>query len=324
MGELISVIVPIYNEEKYLEKCISSIVSQTYKNLEIILVDDGSTDQSPFICDEWARKDSRIKVIHKKNSGNSHSRNVGLTYAAGDIIAFVDSDDYIEPHMYEHLINLCDDDIDIVECQYTFVFDDNFKFDNNNIEICKEVFSSAQAMKSHIQNTIFQQVLWNKIYRRRVVKGVFFPQNKRIDDEFWTYRVIGNSHKLVHINMCLYAYRQHESSIMHEKYSLKKLQTVEAKIIRHNYITKNMPTLCEVSLLNLIFTCIYQGQQILLYIKEPEQNYAIKYLSDILHSYKIKKSFMSNLSIKEKIWIYISRKSLKITCIIRNILKIGF
>lgn len=104
IAETISVIVPVYNAEKYLDRCVESIVAQTYKNLEIILVDDGSTDNSPAICDAWAKKDSRIRVIHKKNGGVSSARNAGLDACTGDYIGFADADDWMEPDMYEVLI----------------------------------------------------------------------------------------------------------------------------------------------------------------------------------------------------------------------------
>ena len=111
MNPLISVIVPIYNRELYLEKCIESIVSQTYSNLEIILVDDGSPDNCPAICDEWAKKDSRIKVVHKENGGVASARNAGLSAATGDYVAFVDGDDFIAPEMYSVLTQYLSEDI---------------------------------------------------------------------------------------------------------------------------------------------------------------------------------------------------------------------
>ena len=116
---LISIIVPVYNVEKYLSKCIDSIINQTYKNIEIILIDDGSTDSSGAICDKYALVDSRIHVLHIENSGVSNARNVGLNHATGDYIGFVDSDDYIEPNMYELLLEeLIADDVDVVQCNH--------------------------------------------------------------------------------------------------------------------------------------------------------------------------------------------------------------
>lgn len=125
MNGLISIIVPVYNVEKYIERCIDSVINQTYKNLEIILVDDGSNDKSGIICDEYAKKDSRIKVIHKENSGVSNARNKGLDNATGQYIAFIDSDDWIEPDMYEYMMQkMIENNVDMVRCQLKKIYED--------------------------------------------------------------------------------------------------------------------------------------------------------------------------------------------------------
>ena len=126
MDELISVIVPIYNVEKYLDRCVQSIVSQTYRNLEIILVDDGAQDNSPAMCDAWAAKDSRIRVIHKENGGAGSARNAGLEVMRGSWFTFVDSDDYVAPQMYQRLAAHITDDVDIIECDMAETYDDGF------------------------------------------------------------------------------------------------------------------------------------------------------------------------------------------------------
>lgn len=123
MEKLISIIVPIYKVENYLIRCIESIVCQTYENIEIILVDDGSPDKCPMICDEWAKKDERIKVIHKKNGGLSDARNAGITIAQGEFLLFVDSDDCIEKDLCESCMNVMDADVDIVAFNYRRVYD---------------------------------------------------------------------------------------------------------------------------------------------------------------------------------------------------------
>ena len=125
--DLISVIVPVYKVEAYLDRCVQSIVDQTYTNLEIILVDDGSPDRCPQMCDEWAKRDARIRVIHKPNGGGAQARNVGLERASGEYIAFVDSDDYLLPGMYEALLcALMQTNCDIAECDYYVVNSDVF------------------------------------------------------------------------------------------------------------------------------------------------------------------------------------------------------
>ena len=200
--DLISVIVPIYRVEKYLDNCIRSIVEQTYQNLEIILVDDGSPDRSGEICDEWAAKDCRIRVIHKENGGSGAARNSGLEIARGDLIGIVDSDDYIAPQMYEHLYSLMDGEVDIAECGIVETELDDQRLDDGS-KFCASVYSVDEAMLLHIRDERFRQTPPNKLYRSSAVGDSRFPVGTLIDDEFWTYRVIGNARKLVQTSCCM-------------------------------------------------------------------------------------------------------------------------
>lgn len=262
MEPLISVIIPVYNVEKYLNKCITSVVEQTYKNLEIIIVDDGSTDQSPEICDEWKKRDSRIQVVHSSNGGAGKARNTALDMATGDYVTFVDSDDYIAPQMYQVLLEQFYDGIGIVECNYSMVYDDSEKFKEERKIYKIHTYSAMQAMHENINDHIFRQLIWNKMYRKDVIKGIYFPTGNKIDDEFWTYQAIGNASKLIYIDQKLYAYRQQEQSVMHLLDAKKRLEALKAKEERHKYICEFMPQLKVESLNNLWFTCIYQGQRV--------------------------------------------------------------
>lgn len=181
MKDLISVIVPVYKAEPYLDKCISSIVNQTYKNLEIILVDDGSPDNCPSMCDFWSERDNRIRVVHQSNEGAGGAKNKGLDVAQGDYIGFVDSDDYIEAHMFEHLLSLMgsNHDIGIAECNILQVEDDDAQLDNGQ-EYKSDVYETMAAMELHIQDKIFKQTPPNKLYRRTVISGIRFPLVRRL------------------------------------------------------------------------------------------------------------------------------------------------
>ena len=254
----ISVIVPIYNVEQYLDKCIESIINQTYTNLEIILVDDGSPDNCPAMCDNWAKKDKRIIVIHQDNKGGGAARNAALDVATGEIIAFVDSDDYISENMFEHLYKLIESGADIAECNYVMVNDDNICFENAESEIT--LYSPKDAMLEHIQNKLFRQVIWNKLYKKNTINNIRFPINTKIDDEFFTYQVIGNANTLIHSDKICYAYRQQNTSIMHTINTEHYLQAIFAKDMRHKYICIYFPELINSSLINLWFTAIYIGQ----------------------------------------------------------------
>ena len=269
---LISVIVPVYKVENYLDKCIRSITEQTYRNLEIILVDDGSPDRSGAICDAWAERDGRIKVIHKENGGGGLARNVALDASAGALIAFVDSDDYIAADMFEHLYGLMDGDVDIVECAYVETIGDDVDFSEGSGSVT--AYSKEDAMAAHIQDTVFRQLIWNKLYRRKVVQDVRFPVGTKIDDEFFTYQVLGNAGKLVLSDRVCYAYRQQPSSIMHQKYSLKRLEGLTAKAQRLEYLRKHMPALAEPAQEELMMACLYGMQGTLQCLSGEERKQA--------------------------------------------------
>ena len=322
--DLISIIVPVYKVEQYIDKCVQSLVNQTYKELEIILVDDGSPDLCPEICDKWAKRDSRIKVVHKNNEGAGKARNVGIKQATGDFIAFVDGDDYVSPNLYRYLRNLMSEnnDVDIVECDYIMTFNDNAVFEQLEDKECIK-YSSEQAMKEHVADKVFKQVIWNKLYRRNVLRCIFFPEGKMIDDEFWTYQVIAQARRLIHLNCKLYAYRQQEYSVMHEKYSEKRLQAIESKICRLQYIENNMPEIAPDARVNLLFSCFYQGQLILKNFEKNRKDKAMSYLKIVTQKHKVKKKDMLHLSITQKIWIILEKISFVYTCKIRNTLKIG-
>ena len=266
---LISVIVPVYKVEKYLDQCIRSIAEQTYAHLEILLVDDGSPDGCGAICDAWAAKDSRIRVIHKENGGAGHARNVGMDQARGDLIGFIDSDDYIEPHMYAHLESLMTEDVDLAECTIALTEADDLQMeDGSNARVC--VVTGEEAMALHIRDEIFCQTPPNKLYRRSVIGDIRFPVGNLIDDEFFTYRVIGNCRKLAHSSCCMYAHRQQQGRAMTRPFSLKRLEGVRAKRQRLQYLQERMPNLVEEAQLDLFMTSLYAMQGSVRHLKGEE------------------------------------------------------
>ena len=318
MNELVSVIVPVYKTEKYLNHCINSIVGQTYNNLEIILVDDGSPDRCPAICDLWKEKDERIKVFHQVNAGGGQARNLALDKSKGKFVIFVDSDDYIAPFMIEFLYKQFQDDVDIVECGYCITHNDNAEFDEESEGYRWESFGAEEAVLENIKDRMFRQIIWNKMYRKSVVGDVRFPVRKNIADEFWTYQVLGNARKVIYTNKVLYAYRQQENSVMHSLNAVRRFQALEAKLQRHEYICKYMPALKNESICNIWFTCLYQGQ--LLLINSNKDIW--KELTEILKKYPIR-NYLNSMSGKEKIWLSMADKSFYWTCYIRNLFKIG-
>ena len=318
---LISVIVPVYKVEPYLNKCIYSIVNQTYRNLEIILVDDGSPDNCPEICDVWARKDERIRVIHQNNQGGGAARNIGLNIATGSLIAFIDSDDYIAPDMYTHLSSLLEQGADIAECGYINVYDDYALLECESGDSC--TYSAQQAMEEHIHDHYFRQLVWNKLYRRKVIGDIHFPEGMRIDDEFWTYRVIANAKKLVRTSCKMYAYRQQMGSVMHLSFSLPRLQAVDAKCLRLQLMQERFPELVSQARVNLWFTCLYMGQMSLLHMDKKDQTKAFEKLLAVQKNYPLTNEDRRELPMKQRVWAILSDKSFVTACKLRNCLRIG-
>ena len=318
----ISIIVPVYKVEQYLDECIKSLINQSYKNIEIILIDDGSPDRSGMICDKWSHKDNRIHVIHKKNEGAAKARNEGLKIACGKYIGFVDSDDYISPYMFETLINLiCYAHCEIAECDFYKVNSSHLEFNCNKND--KPIIVDAEtALKLHIHDKRFKQTIWNKLYSKSVV--VPFTEGKYIDDEFWVYQVIGKSKKLISSNMKMYAYRQQEQSVMHAKYSLKRLDALEAKKRRCDYIKKNFPSLDVEARNSLFFSCVYQYQMSLKYLPEKERKIAISIIKKYVNQSKIRVKDLKNTTIKQRIWGIMLMLSFDGTCRLRNLLHYGF
>ncbi|MCI6266632.1 MAG: glycosyltransferase [Erysipelotrichaceae bacterium] len=227
---LISVIVPIYNVEKYLDRCIESIVNQTYKNLEIILVDDGSPDNCPKICDKWSKKDNRIKVIHKENGGLSDARNAGLDTATGAYIGFVDGDDFLDKKMYEILLkNLIKTKADMSICTaYLYEEKSKIKYKNSkNIQLF--IYEGIDKYNNLFNNNISEfNVVWKRIYKKEIFKELRFPKGKINEDTFIAHKLLSLSNKIVYSTEKLYYYVQHENSIMHQKFNIKKLDGLEA------------------------------------------------------------------------------------------------
>lgn len=223
---LISVIVPVYNMEQYLDRCMESVLQQTYSGLEIILVDDGSTDLSPAKCDEYAKRDSRIKVIHKTNGGLSDARNAGLKLATGDYIGYVDSDDWIEPDMYACMYQACiDHGAQLAVCRY-FVEHSAKNLSkaagdrHSSLDASGEVvsFSRDELLKSYISGDngyVIYNSVWSKLFHRDLVAGMVFPKGRNSEDILYTTRAFCRTERAVYLDRCFYHYvLDREGSIM--------------------------------------------------------------------------------------------------------------
>ena len=315
---LISVVVPVYRVEKYLDHCIQSIAAQTYPNLEILLVDDGSPDGSGAICDRWSEKDSRIRVFHKQNAGAGAARNTALDAAAGELIAFVDSDDYLQPNMYAYLYGLMKDGVDIAECVIGLTENDNLPMDDGTgaeILVC----DTEEALGLHIQDAMFCQTPPNKLYRRSCVGDIRFPEGNLIDDEFFTYQVLGNARKLAHSSACMYAYRQQSGSAMHKPYSLRRLQGLDAKLQRLAYFEGRFSGLVWEAKADLLLTCLGAMQGCLRSLSGEEMEAARKKIQAVLDRIN-PLEIPQEVPAKRKLLLKLAQKNLEKTARILNFL----
>lgn len=321
--ELISVIVPIYKVEQYLSRCIESLLEQSYNNIELILVDDGSPDRCGEICEEYAQKDNRIKIVHKKNGGLSDARNAGLKIASGNYVAFVDSDDWVsKDYLKSMLVALEKSKSDICECEVirtSGVVKDSCMVRDGEIYI----YQTEEALKLLIQDQIFHQYVWNKLYRRECLENIPFEVGKINEDEFWTYQVFGRAKKVVKIFNRLYFYLQRDSSIMGKEFSLKRLDALEAKALRQKYIDKYYPELSLIAKVNFMQSCVYSGQMSLLYLDNIERTKAMSTIKEYFNHICDKKCIL-NISSKQKIWYMLAVVNLTLVCKMRNFLRIGF
>lgn len=321
--DLISIIVPVYNVEPYLRRCLDSIINQTYTNLEIIVVNDGSTDSCPTICDYYAEIDERIRVIHKVNGGLSDARNAGLREATGDYIAFVDSDDWISTRYIEVLFNQLEiSRADIVECNFlrtttdiTMQFDDMYQ---------TETFDAESALEELILDRKLHQVVWNKLYRRYSLNKCMFEVGKYNEDEFWTYQIFSTSKKIIKIEPVLYFYYQNNTSIMGQGYQLKRLDAIEAKQRRQKLVDKQYPNLSNTAATNLMDSIIYAGQMSMKYLSSEEKGRAMQALhTAVEQSFLGTKQYEFCGSVVHRIWNRLAIRFFVPVCKVRNILHIN-
>ena len=240
----ISVIVPVYKVERYLHRCVQSILAQTLADLEVILVDDGSPDGCGAICDEYAGKDGRVKVIHKENGGLSSARNAGLALAAGEYIGFVDSDDHIEPTMYEALLTALEGSgADMAICNYAYV-DAQGQVDERMqalSDLTDGVLSREEALKKLYTATpaySFYVTAWNKLYKKSLFDGLRFPEGRLHEDEFTAHGLVGRCQRIATVGQTLYRYVQRGGSIMNTRVTARSLDGVYALLDRYEFYAR--------------------------------------------------------------------------------------
>ena len=242
--KLVSVIIPAYNIEDYIGRCLDSIISQTYKNLEIIVVDDGSRDYTGEILDNYAKKDRRIKVIHKENGGVSSARNKGIEAAEGDYIGFIDGDDLIEPEMYKTLVDLLEEEnADIAHCGYQMVFPDRIDYYHNTGK--KKIQTTEEGLKDLLSGEMIEPGLVNKLYKKELIKNCRLNETVKINEDLlMNYQLFKLSQKSVYYDITPYSYMIRSSSatganslITKREDSLRVLNQIKDDCINNNLLS---------------------------------------------------------------------------------------
>lgn len=293
---MISVIVPVYKVEKYLKRCVRSIQKQTYTDLEIILIDDGSPDACGKICDEFSNEDKRIKVIHKENEGLSAARNTGLQYAMGEYITFVDSDDYISETCYERLINAIEKyETDIAMCGSLCV-DENGKVLSQDIFEEGKIYTGKEIVNEYVLS--LKTSVWNKLFRKEILINSEFPYGRiHGEDLVFITSLLSSDTRLVTVEEKGYYYVKHEGSITTKGFSGKSFDEVYCKDVAYNNIVKQFPSIKEKAIIWKFRSRMNVIRKMTVNNSRNSEIYKL-YLSWLIENYGICKR---NLQLKERI-----------------------
>ena len=280
--ELITIIVPVYKVEDYLERCIESIINQTYNNLEIILVDDGSPDNCGKICDEYQIRDKRIKVIHKENGGVSAARNDGIAASTGQYIAFIDSDDYIKKEYIEKLyLNLKKNNCDISICSYVETNDNTYPVEKNKEETY--IYNSEQVMEKIMYQREIYTSVWCKLFKKELFGNIVFPTESNIGEDLATvYKLITKSKKIVYSREKNYCYFQRNNSLIKSRFKKQRMNCINYVYQIVDFVKSEYPYILPAAHNRLFMEAIF------IIIQIPKKEYKDEYqqLKGIIKKYR--------------------------------------
>lgn len=309
---MISVIVPVYNVEMFLDRCIESLLKQNYKDEEIILVDDGSTDNSGMICERWAEKDSRIIVVHQENKGLSGARNTGISKAKGDYLAFVDSDDFVEPEYLEKMYQrIVENDADIVFCNYRFT-DEKGKETNDRFY---SHFSSDRVLDGYDVLMLFENksyftffdVCWNKLYKRKLFAAVEFPEGiSRIEDISIMPYIYHKAKRICAIEDVLYNYVCREASLSRVRVSKEEDCVLRASMMENRLSLYEEWGIKELSLIHMIHMFSMYSM-----VKNLYEN-RLKELQKEFRKIYLKKGYYKKITLKRRAKFFLAFLSLRL------------
>lgn len=309
----ISIIVPVYNVEQYLIRCVDSILNQTFKDFELLLIDDGSTDESLRICNEYAKMDSRVLVFTRDNSGPGAARNYGIDHSSGDYIGFVDSDDYIKPDMYEILIeNISKDNYDFSMIDFTKVIDDSVYEESTNEQVSIASLNRDDLIKLCCDGKYTLLVsCWSKLYKKDFLKNIRFPENRKKEDSFFLTDILTNVNNAVFITKKEYMYYQNQNGLEHKKdviALMDGLQSIRDRTAKLSDLLNDNSTI--LSLISFFKNCYFSN---LYKIASYDKNDHRLYIKALRKNYKKDMKIFSN-GIKpiQKIMIFVALYSDKL------------
>lgn len=319
----VSIIVPVYNIQEYVDDCVESLIHQTYKNIEIILVDDGSTDNSGAICDSYKEKDNRIQVIHQENGGLSQARNIGISLATGDYVVFVDGDDIVSLELVRIAVSLIEkNECNILFWKYAKFLDTAPIFNNDDVILNDRVVSVIDCLERLILHKM-NEAVWNGIYSRNIIIDEKFPVNKQNEDVFWKYKIIMKGINITCIDNLLYFYRIRSGSIVHSPFSWKKFDSLEGRYNRAKDIIYNYSELKSIVICEVYVAAMFLYYDAYVNLKGNEKKLALKKINNYLKKLPLKLSDIfrnSKISKIRKINLLISKISFKYASLLKMLL----
>ena len=305
MKPLVSVIIPVYNISEYVTKCLESVVLQSYENLEIIVVDDGSTDESGKICDKIALKDSRLKVYHRKNGGLSSARNFGISKAHGEYVALVDGDDFVKKDFVKAMVIAVEETgAEVVVCGF-----DEF------VTREKVLSGKEAAIKLLVEQENMEIVAWNKLYRRELFDGIEYPVGEKHEDNLTTYKILAKAEKVAYVSKSLYSYVKRPGSIMNEAKLVERLSArykAAEEAVKYFRNNKELRQAAEVAVLTSKYAFMDAAVK-----KEISQEY---YALSLEWIKKHKNELKNNKFMTKKLKLYNFLNSIKLYKVFRTII----
>lgn len=316
----ISFVVAVFNVESFIGECIESLIHQTYKNIEILLVDDGSTDNSGKICDQYAKKDIRIHTIHQKNMGISEARNTGMRNATGDYIEFVDGDDIIALKCAQIAVEtLKSKSCDILFWKYKQFIEANQCYDDETVTRDDRTVSRVKCLEELLLHNLNEEV-WNGIYKKTIVANVKFPANKQNEDVFWKYKAILNADNIVFISDRLYFYRTRPGSITQSPFSWKCFDSLEGRYRRSKDIIEKYPELRVIALSEIYAEAMFLYSNVISNFHGKERELGLNKIDHYLDKLPFKFSeilFNDKISKMRKGTLVLSKISFKTTSMLK-------